>query len=224
MSEEKKEPNYDEMAAEMDRKAQAAWAEWAKKDPTSFAKSGGEKREPKPQNSPNHDSDEPPPRTPLAIVLPEEPLEPEEIILEALQSIGVTFPNRPQALTAISKALVEVIAHNDKASATREADGMLKLLYLLGASESREMTTKALTLQAIIARNEEGLSDIAKSRGVTRADISKIGRELKEFLGIEIHTSTRDHRFVEQCRERALRVHEEAREDAARANQINKAA
>lgn len=138
-----------------------------------------------------------------------EPLQEEEIILECLEEIGTTFPSRTQAISAIHPGLVEIRTMWDKASASREADGMLRLLYLLGACPSREMSLKAKVLQAVIAKTEESLSGIAIEYNVSRAAVSKIGRELKEFLGLKISTSTRNEEFVEQCRTRATRIHSE---------------
>jgi len=147
----------------------------------------------------------------------EESLEPEEILIEKLSDAGILLLGapRPVILSVLLGALEKIKSVWDKGSATREADGLLKLLYLLGACPSREMSLKAKVLQAVIARSEVGLSDIALDYNLSPADISHIARELKEFLGLEIHTNTRDEKFVEQCRTRATRMHTERKAQLA---------
>jgi biotin operon repressor len=148
---------------------------------------------------------------------PVELIEEEEMILQEIAEHLAPGYRKPMLLTQISKGLSKVKKHWDKASASREADAMLELLYLLGTCRSSEMRMKSYVLRAIIAREELSLADIAREYGVTRAAVSKTAVELKRFLGLQIHTTTRNEAFVNQCKERAERVHKMTKEDRERA-------
>jgi hypothetical protein len=153
----------------------------------------------------------------FAAIDPVEIIEEEEIILQEIAySLAPGFL-KPKLLTDISRGLNKVKKHWDKASASREADALLELLYLLGTCRSSEMRMKSYVLRAIIAREELSLADIAREYGVTRAAVSKTAVELKRFLGLQIHTTTRNQAFVNQCKERAERVHKMTKEDRERA-------
>jgi biotin operon repressor len=162
------------------------------------------------------DSDE---KSPLdfAAVDPEAIVEEEEMVLQEIAEHLVPGFPKPKLLTDICRGLKKVKRTWDKASASREADAMLELLYLLGTCRSSEMRMKSYVLRAIIAKEEHSLADIAREYGVTRAAVSKTAVELKRFLGLQIHTTTRNQAFIQQCKERAERVHKMTKEDRERA-------
>jgi biotin operon repressor len=153
----------------------------------------------------------------FASIDPEELIEEEEMVLQEIAEHLAPGFLKPRLLTQISKGLNKVKKTWDKASASREADAMLELLYLLGTCRSSEMRMKSYVLRSIIAREELSLADIAREYGVTRAAVSKTAVELKRFLGLQIHTSTRNQAFSDQCKARAERVHKLTKTDRERA-------
>jgi biotin operon repressor len=204
-----------------DKEYEQAWADWAATNSKEYRKAAAlgigtahiEHSSAVPQPV---ESDE---KSPLdfASCDPIEMVEEEEIILQEIAySLAPGFI-KPKLLTSISKGLAKVKKHWDKASASREADALLELLYLLGTCRSSEMRMKSYVLRAIIAREELSLADIAREYGVTRAAVSKTAVELKRFLGLQIHTTTRNEAFVNQCKERAERVHKMTKADRERA-------
>lgn len=225
------EPTPEEKRFLMNAQTRAAYAEAAKTNPEWFAKAkelGVHTAKIDHQGfAVVQDGDDGGRKPPEAIALPVDPDdEPEEIILQALVEAGLIVPNysRPEACTVISEALEAVFQKRDSASASREADGMLKLLFLLGACKSREMSFKARVLQALIAKNEKSLSAIGKEFGVTRADVSKVAREMKTFLGLKLGGATRNEAYAEQAKVRAHRVHDFRKEQLRQADEMRKAA
>lgn len=221
------ETKYEDHVFNQERQAASAWPEWAKTNPEAYALSGGPKPDPRgqthPDGKPQDDEDEP--RGPVATVDPEEPLEPEEIILEHLDKAGLQIVGgtRPQILTALLAGLDECKAYLNSASSSREADAILQLLFLMGAAPSKEMSLKAKIIQAIIAKMPlEGLADLGREYGVSRADTSKIATKIQEFLGVEIYVATRNEDYRAQCETRCDRVHEITRQDRERAEEIRK--
>ena len=100
---------------------------------------------------------------------------------------------------------------------------LLEILYILGAARSSETRIKARVLLALCAKEESSFEAIAKEEGITRQAISKLARQIKEGLGLQIEGSTRSPGYVEQSRERAQRVHDIVKADMARAEEIRKA-
>lgn len=223
--------DYDSYRDARDAETRKAYAEWEKQDPAGYAAAkaagvGEAKIDPHrpPRRSDDEDEEK---RAPLAIVHHDfaDP-EPEEIVLQALVDAGLITSqfSRPMACTVILSALEQVYAIRDKASASREADAMLHLLYLLGAAKNREMSFRARVLQALIAKNERSLASIGKEFRVTRADVSKVAREMKAFLRLKIGGATRNDAYSEQARERAHRVHDFRKSQLREADEFSKAA
>jgi biotin operon repressor len=204
-----------------DKEYEQAWADWAATGSKEYQKAVAlgitsahiEHSSAVPQ--PTEDDEKSP--LDFASVDPVELIEEEEMILQEIAEHLAPGYRKPKLLTQISKGLSKVKKHWDKASASREADALLELLYLLGTCRSSEMRMKSYVLRAIIAREELSLADIAREYGVTRAAVSKTAVELKRFLGLQIHTTTRNEAFVNQCKERAERVHKMTKEDRERA-------
>jgi biotin operon repressor len=211
----------EEAQAVRDSEYEHAWAEWAATGSKEYQKAVALGYS---QASIEHSSAVPQPvesdeKSPLdfASCDPVEIVEEEEIILQEIAYSLTPEFLKPKLLTDISRGLNKVKKHWDKASASREADAMLELLYLLGTCRSSEMRMKSYVLRAIIAREELSLADIAREYGVTRAAVSKTAVELKRFLGLQIHTSTRNQAFSDQCKARAERVHKLTKQDRERA-------
>jgi len=141
----------------------------------------------------------------------------EELILEQIADYLTPSAARPEVLTAIARGLNFIKAFWAKASFANKADAILEVLYLLGASRSPEMRMKARILLSLAAKENLPLAAIAGEFGVSRAAVSKTAREIKDHLGLQVHGSTRDDLYVQQCRERATRVHEQTRKDRLRA-------
>lgn len=213
----------EEAQAVRDSEYEHAWAAWAASGSKEYQKAVAlgyssahiEHSSAVPQFA--HDGDEEKGPLDFASVDPEEIIEEEEMILQEIAEHLAPGFLKPKLLTQIGRGLNKVKKVWDKASASREADALLELLYLLGTCRSSEMRMKSYVLRSIIAREELSLADIARTYGVTRAAVSKTAVELKRFLGLQIHTSTRNEAFSAQCKERAERVHKLTKQDRERA-------
>ena len=213
----------EEAQAVRDSEYEHAWAEWAASGSKEYQKAVAlgystahiEHSSAVPQFA--HDGDEEKGPLDFASIDPEEIVEEEEVILQEIADYLLPGFRKPEVLTSIANGLRLVKKGWDRASASREADAILETLYLLGNCRSSEMRMKSYVLRSIIAREELSLADIARTYGVTRAAVSKTAVELKRFLGLQIHTSTRNQAFSEQCKARAERVHKLTKTDRERA-------
>jgi hypothetical protein len=206
--------SYQDHSIRSEKQYKDAFSEWAKNDPVGYAEAvrlgvAGPKIESLNagtlQSVEKEDEE-----TRFEVAFYEAPiaLDPVDRILEAGDS-----------REAIEDALGIIKSEWEGASASREADAILEVICLLGASKaSRDMRIKARVLRTIIGRNDESLSDIARDFGITRADASKIARTLTDTLNLKTTTTTRSAAFVQQCKERATRIHALTKADRKKAS------
>jgi len=218
------EPRYEDTQAAMDAATKAAWSAWAKSGDPAYAKAlmaghGTAKIDP-------HGSG---PKGPDAVnALYYQSIGPAEIteeetseIFDSIEDSCLIVGPKSKAAGATANALKRIKARWTTQNSSREVDFAQELLHVLGVAKDRTLRLKARCLKSSLLREEVSLSDLAKEYGMTRANTSKIAQELKKALNLSISTTTRNARFVSQCKTRAKRVHAKAAADRAQAQTIN---
>lgn len=188
-------------------KAQEAWNAWAKSGDPDFKLAqlaGNASNSTKSLDVPQA-SDEDSELPEISDIVQQTQVDWRDIVID---EIGHLIPEKSHdKVRILLNSCTEEVKESVSQGSSELADYGLRLLQVLGQADNRELRMRSQILLAIISRDDANLAQIAREHRLTRAATSKIAQEIKSRLGIKIHTTTRDEKYVEQCRQRALRIH-----------------